>query len=178
MLMIWKERWYPFYGNWELNKVSYSQGIYRLFLIRSQQSLPIHLKILCGVYYHGLTSPGDGLLLPSLPSCSATLRNRAQSNSYCPFPTRWVLFPAACLVCDMRAFSMVKKERGQSGGGRYRWVVCGEQEFSNLELRQPGPAAWALVQLSFYQTAFSLHFHDLPQPSFGAVWEDRNSCAR
>lgn len=44
-------------------------------------------------------------------------------------------------------FSMVKKERGQAGGGRYRWVVCGEQEFSNLELRQYGPAAWALVWL-------------------------------
>lgn len=178
MPVIWEERWYPFYGNWELNKVSYSQGICRFFLIRSQQSLPIHLKILCGVCYHSLTSPGDGLLLPSLPCCSATLRNRAQSNGHCPFPMRWVLFPAARLVCDMRAFSMVRKERERTGGGRYRWIVCGEQEFSNLELRQLVPAAWALVWLLILSNSTLPPFPLPPTAVFGAAWEDRNSCAR
>lgn len=47
-------------------------------------------------------------------------------------------------------------------------------EFSNLELRQPVSVVWALVSASY----FIKQHHNLPQPSFGAAWEDKNSCAR
>lgn len=97
-------------------------------------------------HYHPILSP---------------LGTEPQTNHHFPFPKRLVVFAAACVVYDMRALSMVRKGRGGPGGGRYRWVVCGEQrsatQNSDSLALLCGP--WGVLLISSHSTD-----PPLPQP--------------
>lgn len=160
-----KNEWYYFYRNWELNQVSYYQGICRISFIRSHQSLPTTWKHLSGAYYHGITSPGDGIIATT-PAIIIIVFCRPWGQR--PRLTAITLsLRGWCFFGQLAWYVMWIFQPGEEGERRdWRWQLqmgsLWGAEFSNLELRQPGSAVWALVSTFHF---IKLHFASISTAS-------------